>query len=291
MNACLSNVFQTLIAKAQIVSFEAYRVHYPTETIALFNVANEDRRYLTNEDLDQILPQPEEHKTLIAIAQFLPDTQTEWYALGGLAIAYSQLGKHSQAIAALETQSRQPYLNAHQANASLLNLATAYLYQFNFPAVIECQQQLIDRSRKSRDIRSQCYALIYIAFIYFVQNKDPLAIEPLQQSLVIAKQFRYRQLESQALAIFACIYSRQQERQKAMDYAQQALAIAQSQEDIIPRYAAFAHAALGFAHFAQGQLLSGLRAFTASFIILPPWSSKDGKLMFIIILKRWFNRS
>jgi tetratricopeptide (TPR) repeat protein len=227
----------------------------------------------------------------LAIAQPLPDTQTEWYALGGLAIAYSQLGKHSQAIAALETQSRQPHLNSYQANASLLNLATAYLYRFNFPAVIECQQKLIARSRKSGDIRSQCYALLYIAFIYFVQNKDPQAIEPLQQSLVIAKQFRYRQLESQALAIFACIYSRQQERQKAMDYAQQALAIAQSQEDIIPRYAAFAHAALGFAHFAQGQLLSGLRAFIASFIILPPWSSKDGKLMFIIILKRWFNRS
>jgi tetratricopeptide (TPR) repeat protein len=226
-----------------------------------------------------------------AIAQPLPDTQTEWYALGGLAIAYSQLGKHSQAIAALETQSRQPHPNSYQANASLLNLATAYLYQFNFPAVIECQQQLIDRSRKSGDIRSQCYALIYIAFIYFVQNKDLLAIEPLQQSLVIAQQFHYRQLESQALAIFACIYSRQQECQKAMDYAQQALAIAQSQEEIIPRYAAFAHAALGFAHFAQGQLLSGLRAFIASFIILPPWSSKDGKLMFITILKRWFNRS
>jgi tetratricopeptide (TPR) repeat protein len=154
----------------------------------------------------------------LAIAQRLHDTQTEWYALGGLAIAYSQLGKHSQAIAALETQSQQPHLNSYQANASLLNLATAHLYQFNFPAVIECQQKLIARSRKSGDIRSQCYALIYIAFIYFVQNKDPLAIEPLQQSLVIAKQFRYRQLESQALAIFACIYSRQQEHQKAMDY-------------------------------------------------------------------------
>ncbi len=227
----------------------------------------------------------------LAIAQRLQDTQSEWYALGGLAIAYSQLGKHSQAIAALETQSRQPHLNSYQANASLLNLATAYLYQFNFPAVIECQQQLIDRSRKSGDIRSQCYALIYISFIYFVQNKDPQAIEPLQQSLVIAQQFRYRQIESQALAIFACIYSRQQERQKAMDYAQQALAIAQSQEDIVPRYAAFAHVALGFAHFAQGNICLGLRAFVANFTILPPWSSKDGKLMLVVILKRLFKTS
>jgi tetratricopeptide (TPR) repeat protein len=227
----------------------------------------------------------------LAIAQRLHDTQTEWYALGGLAIAYSQLGKHSQAIAALETQSRQPHLNSYQANASLLNLATAYLYQFNFPAVIECQQKLIARSRKSGDIRSQCYALIYIAFIYFVQNKDSQAIEPLQQSLAIAQQFRYRQLKSQALAIFACIYSRQQERQKAMDYAQQALEIAQSQEDIIPRYAAFVHAALGFAHFAQGNIWSGIRAFIASFTILPPWSSKDGKLMLVVILTRLFKTS
>jgi tetratricopeptide (TPR) repeat protein len=132
--------------------------------------------------------------------------------------------------------------------------------------------------------------MLYSAFIYFVQNKDLLAIEPLQQSLVIAQQFRYRQLESQALAILACIYSRQQERQKAMDYAQQALAIAQSQKDIIPRYAAFAHAASGFVHFAQGNIWLGLRSFVASFTILPPWSSKDGKLMSIIILKRCLNR-
>jgi hypothetical protein len=73
MNAHLSNVVQTLIAKAQIVSFEAYKAHYPAETIALFKAANEDRRYLTNEDLAQIPPQSEEHKTLIAIAQQLRD--------------------------------------------------------------------------------------------------------------------------------------------------------------------------------------------------------------------------
>lgn len=73
MNAHLSNVVQTLIAKAQIVSFEAYKSHYPPETIALFQAANESRTYLTNEDLAQILPQSEEHKALIAIAQQLRD--------------------------------------------------------------------------------------------------------------------------------------------------------------------------------------------------------------------------
>jgi hypothetical protein len=73
MNAHLSNIVQTLIAKAQIVSFEAYKPHYPTETIALFQAANESRRYLTNEELAQIPPQSEEHKTLIAIAQQLRD--------------------------------------------------------------------------------------------------------------------------------------------------------------------------------------------------------------------------
>jgi Phycobilisome protein len=73
MNAHLSNVVQTLIAKAQIVSFEAYKAHYPAETIALFQAANESRRYLTNEDLAQIPPQSEEHRTLISIAQQLRD--------------------------------------------------------------------------------------------------------------------------------------------------------------------------------------------------------------------------
>jgi Phycobilisome protein len=73
MNAHLSNIVQTLIAKAQIVSFDAYKSHYPPETISLFKAANEARRYLTNEDLAQIPPQSEEHRTLIAIAQQLRD--------------------------------------------------------------------------------------------------------------------------------------------------------------------------------------------------------------------------
>jgi tetratricopeptide (TPR) repeat protein len=223
----------------------------------------------------------------LAIAQPLQDTQTEWYALGGLAIAYSQLGKHSQAITALEAQSQQPHLNTYQVNASLLNLTTAYLYQFNFSSAIECQQKLMDQSQKSGDIRSKCYALMYIAIIYFVQNKDPLAIEPLQQALKIAQQFRYQQIETHALAIFSCIYSRQKEGQKAMDYAQDCFAIAQTFKDI-PRFEAFAYIALGFAHFAQGRLILGLRAIVASLAILPPWSSEDGKLMLVVILKRLF---
>jgi tetratricopeptide (TPR) repeat protein len=184
-------------------------------------------------------------------------------------------------------QSQQPHLNAYQLNASLLNLTTAYLYQFNFSSALECQQKLIDRSQKSGDIRSQCYALMYIATIYFIQNKDPLAIEPLQQALEIAQKFRYQQIESHALAIFSCIYSRQRETQKAMDYAQQALAIAKTLKDI-PRFEAFAHIAFGFAYFAQGRLLPGLRAIITSLAILPPWGSKDGKLTLVIILKRLF---
>jgi hypothetical protein len=60
---------------------------------------------------------------------------------------------------------------------------------------------------------------------------------------------------------------------------------------MIPRYVAFVHAALGFTHFAQGNIWSGLRAFIASFLILPPWSSKDGKFMLVVILKRLFKTS
>jgi Phycobilisome protein len=73
MNAHLSNIVQILIAKAQIVNFDAYKPHYSTETISLFQAANESRRYLTNEDLAKIPPQSEEHKALIAIAQQLRD--------------------------------------------------------------------------------------------------------------------------------------------------------------------------------------------------------------------------
>jgi tetratricopeptide (TPR) repeat protein len=222
----------------------------------------------------------------LAIAQPLHDTQTEWYALGGLAIAYSQLGKHAQAIAALEEQSQQPHLNPYQMNVSLLNLTTAYLYQSNFQSALDCQQQLLERSQQHKDIRAQCYALMYMTMIYFIQHQDSLALQPLQQGLKIAQKFHYTQLECQFLSFLASIYSSQREGQKAMKFAQQALAIIQSQDDIIPRYKASVYAALGLAHFAEGHLLSGLCAIATTLAILPPWNSEDGKLVLTVILKR-----
>ncbi|WZI66402.1 MAG: hypothetical protein HEQ35_28040 [Gloeotrichia echinulata IR180] len=55
----LSEKVRELIQKARIVSFATWQNTHPTEAIQLFQAADDEGRYLTDEDLQQIgqLPQ------------------------------------------------------------------------------------------------------------------------------------------------------------------------------------------------------------------------------------------
>jgi hypothetical protein len=79
MSLQFSDAVKELIAKARIVSFAAWEPTYAADVIARFQAADDDRRYLTDEDLQQIAADQDspDTKTLINIAQQLRDQATE----------------------------------------------------------------------------------------------------------------------------------------------------------------------------------------------------------------------
>ena len=74
--AQLSEKVRDLIQKARIVSFETWHEAYPSEVIQCLQAADDDRRYLTDEDLQRLHTLAPEMADSLAIAQTLRDQVT-----------------------------------------------------------------------------------------------------------------------------------------------------------------------------------------------------------------------
>ncbi|NER78746.1 MAG: phycobilisome protein [Leptolyngbya sp. SIO1D8] len=69
----LSEKVRDLIRKARIVSFETWHETYPTEIIQYFQAADDQRRYLTDEDLQHIVRLAPATADSIVVVQYLRD--------------------------------------------------------------------------------------------------------------------------------------------------------------------------------------------------------------------------
>jgi hypothetical protein len=69
----LSNTIRQLIAKARIVSFQTWSQTHSPEAIALFQAADDNGRYLTDGDIEQLQVMMSQTGSRLAIAQQLRD--------------------------------------------------------------------------------------------------------------------------------------------------------------------------------------------------------------------------
>lgn len=72
-----SETIRELIQKARIVSFATWHQTHPAEAIAYFQAADDERRYLTDEDLAQIQALAPATTALVPVMQLLRDRVTE----------------------------------------------------------------------------------------------------------------------------------------------------------------------------------------------------------------------
>lgn len=222
----------------------------------------------------------------LAISCKINDPQTQWYALGRLAVANAQLGKSQKALEALQQQYQQRHQNQNclQVSAALVNLGLVYCYGRNFDAAVTCGRELLEINQKSGNVTAQCYALLTLSFIHIWRDEVQLAMERTRQCLSLARQYSYQHHESQCLSQLSYLYSDLGEIPLALNYGQQALAIAQTVHNLLFR--GIALAVLGLAHLEEGKFIDSIRLIAASFITLPPWRGGDSKLLLALILKR-----
>lgn len=73
----ISAQVRELIQKARIVSFATWQDTHPAEAIQRFQAADDERRYLTSEDVQQIQQLAPTTTALMPVAQQLPDRASE----------------------------------------------------------------------------------------------------------------------------------------------------------------------------------------------------------------------
>lgn len=222
------------------------------------------------------------------LAQSSQNIQSQWMALGAMAICFSQLGKHTQASRCTEQRLALKHheISAHDQLIALIDLGATYCYQRKFTEAIECLEKVISQSKVLGNIRGQCQASMLLGFIYCWQNKAELSIERSQHSLKLAEQFDYTHFQSQSYSQLSYVYSGLGDGKQAITLAHQAL---KSSEHISFRpvfYKACGLMVLGLAQIQNRQYLLGLYAISASFVKLPPWSAADSQLILALLLKR-----
>jgi hypothetical protein len=72
----MTDAIQDLIRKARIMDFSGLRPGHPPESIARFQAADDERRYLSDEDLNQILQLAPKRAALVPVAKLLRDDAT-----------------------------------------------------------------------------------------------------------------------------------------------------------------------------------------------------------------------
>lgn len=222
----------------------------------------------------------------IEIARQIDAPQTEWYALGRLAVANAHLGKSQQALYTLQQQyqQRDRGQSDSQISAMLVNLALIYCYKRQFKATITCVEELLQINQQNGNATLQCYALLILSFVHMWRNETTLAMARTQQCLKLSRQFGYHHHESQSLSQLSYLYSALGETDLALDYGKQAFASAQTVDP--PFYTGIAFAVLGLTYLEGGKLKDCLRSLIASFRVLPPWNGGDSKLLLALVLKR-----
>jgi Phycobilisome protein len=72
----MSDAIKDLIQKSRIMDFSRWRPGHPPESIALFQAADDARRYLTDEDFEQISTLAPKKAVLVNVARLLRDEAT-----------------------------------------------------------------------------------------------------------------------------------------------------------------------------------------------------------------------
>jgi Phycobilisome protein len=69
----MTDAIKDLIRKARIMDFSGFRPGHPPESIALFRAADDERRYLSDADLEQITQLAPKRAPLVPVARLLRD--------------------------------------------------------------------------------------------------------------------------------------------------------------------------------------------------------------------------
>jgi CHAT domain-containing protein len=188
----------------------------------------------------------------LIIYREIKDRQSEGKALGGMGIAYRNLGDYAKAIEYLQQwlALARELKDRQSEGIALGNLGLAYRNLGDYAKAIEYTQQVLALARELKDRQSEGIALGNLGLAYRNLGDYAKAIEYQQQQLAIAREIKDRQSEGATLGNLGIAYRNLGDYAKAIEYAQHKLAIAREIKDRQSEGTALG--SLGIAYFALG---------------------------------------
>ena len=217
----------------------------------------------------------------LAIARELGDGEMEGLILGWLGGVHISQRRYKQAIAYLQRQLEITTQtgNRCQKYTALYYLGCSYSFLGQAQAAIACLSETLNFARETASLPTEAVALIGLGGVYsngLKQYQD--AIECYERVLKIGRELGNRATEASAMSDLSYCYGCLKQFTKAIAYSKQALAIAREidrQEE-----KGIALACLANAYWHQQQYVWGLLLIVQSMLILPPWASPNGDLIF-----------
>ncbi len=217
----------------------------------------------------------------LVIAREIGDREMEGLVLMWLGGTHISRRRYKQAIAYLQQQlsiSTQTG-NRCQHYSALYYLGCSYFLLGQAQAAIECLNQALVFARETASRTTEAAILSAMAGVYCTclkQYED--AIECLEQVLRIYREMGNRAKEANATSDLSYCYGCLRQHAKAIEYSQQALAIACETGDREAKASALASLASVYRH--QKQYVRALWLVAQSLMLLPPWASPNGEIVF-----------
>lgn len=198
--------------------------------------------------------------------------------LGGVHISRR---RYKQAIAYLkqhlEISDRTD--NHCQKYTALYYLGCSYSLLGQAEAAIECLSETLNFARETGSLPIESVALNALGSVYSTCLKQyDDAIEYFKQVLRIGRELENRATEASAISSLSYCYGCLKQHQLAIEYGEQALSIASEinhQEE-----KGLALACLANTYWHQKQYVRALWLVVQSLVILPPWTSPNGEIIF-----------
>lgn len=213
----------------------------------------------------------------LSAARRLKQRTLEGLALGGLGLAYAELGEGCDAIKFFEqhlTLARE--IGDRQAESKVLgNLGNAHFLLSDMQKAIECHEQQLGIACKIEDQRSKCSALGSLGNAYFRMGKTHKAIELYEKCLAMDREIGNRRGEGNDLGNLGNSYANLGETQKAIKFYEQQLVIVCQIGD--RRGEGNARGNLGLAYASMGEIRKAIEFYEQALIIRREIDDRSGE--------------
>ncbi len=217
----------------------------------------------------------------LIIARDLGDCEMEGLILMWLGGVHISRRRYKQAIAYLQQQleiSTQTDSRCQQYT-TLYYLGCCYSFLGQPQAALDCLTKTLNFARETASLPTEAIALIGLGSVYsncLKQYQD--AIEYYERVLRIGRELGNRATQASAMSDLSYCYGCLKQFTTAIEYSRQALASAREIDR--QQEKGIALACLANAYWHQKHYFQALWLIVQSLVILPPWASPNGDIIF-----------